>query len=797
MINQMQNKRGAIALSEILILVLGIIAIGYALGSEVGGVSGQEATNAAPISWIQNLFGIKGGTSNAVTPAKSITPPQIIDIAQSYTEQGFMTSEALYNKLLALTLQNNQILVDAKNNFFIVKDNLIYPATYDGTNVITNTGANPLALGKDGVFNNEHYHEFNTAKPIEGQLYKSSVGADATPQPQEGPFKAVNKFFPNSPGVAYAIGNIAQGFAWGMAVGMAAQFFLPLLGMDEKQSKVIGDALTMGIIAGKTTQGIMGGLKTAWRTPSVEGGWTTAGKWGTGVGIAVALYMFYQNYKETTTKIVTFECHPWEAPTGGKYCEDCNKGDFPCGEYQCKSLGQACELIDEKCVWKNPQDVKPPEMKPWKEALLYGYKYEKDNVISPPDVGVKIIQEGSSTGCVKAFAPLTFGINTNEPSRCRIDYDRQKDYDTMKFAFGESTTLMYNHSQGMALPGPNATSGPILQNDKQYSLYTRCQDANGNTNTGTFVFKFCVEKGPDATAPIIVTTSLLNGMPIGFNQSSVDLDVYINEPANCKWAHQDKIYSEMENTMLCSTGILEFNAQMLYKCSTTLSGLKDRQNNEFYFRCEDTSAQKNVNSESYKFTLIGTQPLTISSIKPNATIKDSTDLVKAPIEVETSAGYKEGEAICYFSEEKDGSYIEFSETHSHKHKQDLFLPSGSYTYYIKCVDLGGNSDTAEVSFNVESDSVAPMVARVYHEESYLKIITNEPARCVYSNKDCNFLFDDGLKMANVKDTEHFTDWNVNTDYYIKCKDEYGNQPMPNQCNIIVRPSKDFFGKSSD
>ena len=73
----------------------------------------------------------------------------------------------------------------------------------------------------------------------------------------------------------------------------------------------------------------------------------------------------------------------------------------------------------------------------------------------------------------------------------------------------------------MSLPGQSALKAEnlTLENDGQFSLFTRCQDSNGNANTANFVFKYCVEKGPDTTPPLIISTSLLNGMPIAFNQS--------------------------------------------------------------------------------------------------------------------------------------------------------------------------------------------------------------------------------------------------------------------------------------
>jgi len=120
----------------------------------------------------------------------------------------------------------------------------------------------------------------------------------------------------------------------------------------------------------------------------------------------------------------------------------------------------------------------------------------------------------------------------------------------------------------------------------------------------------------------------------------------------------------------------------------------------------------------------------------------------------------------------------------HEQRQDL--TSGTYTYYYKCVDLGGNTAYNQTTFNVDVDSSAPVVVRMY-KESGLKIITNENSTCSYSNKDCNFNIEDGINMPYDKDEIHTAEWNINQNYYIRCKDEYDNQPNPNICSVIVRP----------
>ena len=110
---------------------------------------------------------------------------------------------------------------------------------------------------------------------------------------------------------------------------------------------------------------------------------------------------------------------------------------------------------------------------------------------------------------------------------------------------------------------------------------------------------------------------------------------------------------------------------------------------------------------------------------------------------------------------------------------------------MKCIDLGGNADSKEFSYEVEVDYTKPTIVRAYKEGSDLKIITNEEAGCVYSNNDCNYLFDDGLAMSVIDKKNHYIGWNSEKAYYIKCQDKYTNQPLPNECSIIVRPTEEY------
>ncbi len=504
------------------------------------------------------------------------------------------------------------------------------------------------------------------------------------------------------------------------------------------------------------------------------------------------------------TKIdaVIFTCYPWQPPSGGQDCQKCNKGEFPCTKYKCESLGQSCELLnpgtsDELCEWVNRNDISPPIIESWKEILTEGYQYTPDTARLPPDRGVIIESMQTADKCIPPFSRITYGITLDEPAICKIDTSRTDSFDNMKFPVSNGY-YKYNHSIISVNAGATEleAEGIPLENGGNYETFIRCQDKNGNANAGTFVFKYCVSDEPDITAPSIKLTNPINGMPIQQGQTTINAQFYTDKPSDCKWSHNDEDYETMANLMQCDQSITQINANMLYKCTTKLDSMKDSTENKFYIRCKsyplNDEADRYKNEESYFYKLIGTSKLVIDSVKPlsGATLKDSTITVKATLEARTSAGFKDGEATCYFkkSSETDSNYIMFLNTNSYVSTQDLWLPSGSYRYSIKCCDLGGNCDTETTEFNIETDFEAPSVVRAYSEGNSLKIVTNEKASCVYDTTSCGYEFADGIVMTSSDGVNHFTDWNTNNNFYIKCNDEFGTGPGFDECSITVRPS---------
>jgi len=696
----MLNKKGKIAVSQIIILVIGIVAIGYAIGSEMREVSGKTIAQ-----W------------EAEREAAGLPP--------------------------------------------------------------LNTPATTTVPGRSSTLS--EWLGITTEKTAAGETVKPGFWSWQTG------------------GFADAV---ISGASWGLIAYGVSKMVLPMITDDEEKAETGSEAIGWGVASGKLASVLLG------KGGALEGWGMTSGWWAIGIGAAVAAWYYYEHYKEKTTQTITFTCYAWEAPTGGDYCEECNNQELPCSEYQCRSLGQACKLInqgtdEEACVWVNRNDIDYPVIEPLENALLDDYKYRTQNTgISPPDTGAIIEYIKSTDKCVPAFTPLSFGVTTDEPAKCKIDYIRKDSFDDMDFYFGGSSTSKYNHTQVMSLPGASAaeTENLTIRNDGNFELYVKCQDENGNYNTADFVFKFCVDEGPDETPPSILGTNPLNGLPIAYNQTSIDIELYVNEPVECKWSHSDQSYDNMpdENKMdnTKADSVSDMDAQGRYTLTTTLTGLKDRQENKFYFRCKDQPLEKeedrNVNRQSHLFTLIGTQPLKIDSVGPSGTIKDSTDVVKVTLKAKTSAGYKEGEATCEFGETSDWeSDDKFTPFWTYEHSYDLWLTEGDYEYFIKCYDLGGNLDNKTINFTVKTDRQEPLVVRAYRDGTYLRIITNEPAECVYDTTDCSYSFEEGIDMKVIDEVNHFTEWNTEKDFYIKCWDEYGN--LPEDCSIIIRPFEVYRG----
>jgi len=596
---------------------------------------------------------------------------------------------------------------------------------------------------------------------------------------------------------------LMSGIFWAGIVFGAGQVIGSFLGFSGDNTLALSSALSAGV-------GVYSFLDTATTTQggilegTIFGGKT--GLLGTAtplaIGVVVAAAVFILMYKDYDTEVMKFDCMTWQAPKKNYDCEVCNDEDLPCSEYRCRSLGQNCEIVnsgtvEEKCVNVNPNDVIPPIIKPNTKKLSPGHTYT-DVKQSPPGPGFKIIKTGAKDGCLKAFTPLEFGVDVNEPSQCKIDFNHTESFEDMVSYMGGSNLFLYNHTEVFALPGAKAfeESNFELENGKDLTFYIRCMDKSGNVNEAEYAVTFCMDPTPDTTPPKIKATSVNDKGCIAEDTDSTTVEFYTDEPAQCRWSHVDQIYDDMPNDMSCSMRLYQFNAEQLFTCAAKLEGIA-RDGTDFYVRCKDqpgmTDENRNKNAESYTFSLRGSSELTLSNIKPNETIFGGVNPMPVELYAETLFGCDNGQAICFYSTTgEDEDYIAFFDTDKEDgiHTQRLDVYEGTQEYYVKCVDSGGNVAESKTTFTVDIDTSAPVIARVYEENDMLKVVTVRNSECSYSFNNCDFTFDEGTAMPYANSPIHVAEWNNEKTYFIKCRDEFLNEEA--DCSAIVRPSQNFF-----
>jgi hypothetical protein len=525
------------------------------------------------------------------------------------------------------------------------------------------------------------------------------------------------------------------------------------------------------------------------------------------VGIVVLIAAFFTLGMRSDQRAVIFNSIIWSPKLGGSDCSQCNGKEFPCTMYQCKSLGVGCVLKNEgdnaRCVDGSAGDNSAPLINARKDSLPAGYSY-----VAIPGVAngveIKYTPEGGTAGDLPAYQRFTFGIELNDASgkdkvgTCKIADHRTANWAAMgNLPFGNGL-WQENHTQLMAFPGmANLKQEEIaLPNGGAYEYYVRCENVNGFANDAEFLFKFQIDPFPDHTQPVIYGFNFLNPTSIKYLASDEPHEarvvVYTNEPSTCKWDIKDTDYAKMQNNMTdCSNSATNFNAQLSYSCSGKLTGLQNGQDNKFYFRCSDTSG--NADTASKTLTLAGTRSLVIDSASPDGkTIKGASDIVQVTLGATTSAGAANGVSTCYYSTTGNyDDYTQFEHTKATTHTTVLpLLPGENKVYYIQCTDKASNSDTKTIQFNVESDSAAPIVLRAYYQTPSINIITDELANCVYGTDDnlgCNYNFADGIKMTTADNLNHEAQWDNKNTFYIRCKDNYGNEPSPSSCSITIKP----------
>ncbi|MFH0936346.1 MAG: hypothetical protein V1815_01550, partial [Candidatus Woesearchaeota archaeon] len=478
--------------------------------------------------------------------------------------------------------------------------------------------------------------------------------------------------------------------------------------------------------------------------------------------ILIIFSLLFGGCNKVEYKIVTTECHPWQAPTGGSDCDKCvdkNKleklGFNTCTEYLCKSLGSSCKIVNEgtsavNCVDISPNDVNSPIIFPWPETLTPGYSLTQNT------------NGYSITPAIAPYTAITFGIKTDELAQCKINDNHTINYADMLPNY--FTDPLYKKYHNITL---------LLSDGKYYNYYIRCQDTNGNYNLAEYVISLQTQKGPDTTPPIIQGTSISNNAFIANNIHEIPLTIYTNEPSNCKLDKLDKTYEQMSNISICQDQYVDNSLYTgSYECLTVLEGIKPNQDNNYYIRCKDVS--NNTNQQSYVLTLKGTTPLNLAAqTQPNPNSLGEIYTNNITLYATTSNGAENGKAICSFSLPNAPNSIEFVNTNSNIHTQPLVLEKNNYSFDIRCNDIAGNNVAQILNFKITSDTTSSILKYLYTDSTNLYIILDELSTCQYSSDSFNY--GSGTFMFGNNTKEHSL-LISGKKYYINCLDIYNN-PM--------------------
>jgi len=580
------------------------------------------------------------------------------------------------------------------------------------------------------------------------------------------------------------LGNSAWGAAFGGAAISAGIGFIAgamiadYLGLNPVGSMLM--AVGVGLVGA--------GVSFLW-TAGLSSAWTPVGWVLIIVGVILSILSFLFGWGDCDNVEVEFTCKPWQPPPGADDCYKCNENLLkPCSEYRCESLGAGCEFInkgmeEEMCDGAEDNGAYPviePNLDIRNDDILY------DDISAN---GFRITDLNG--GCVAAYDVLLFGLMTDEPAQCKFDLE-QKDFADMDYDLG-SSAYTYNHTTAFVLPDPSHGQSQGIDWTGDLTLFIKCMDRFGHETPLFYEINMCVSEADDVTPPLIRGVNPANGSLVSYGSTSKDVEIYTNELAECRWDLTDVIYDSMANSFECSDALASPSSILGYLCNSTLP-VSSFYNN-YYIKCKDQpwleaegkGSERNANIESYVYVLRKpVNEISIVKIKPDEDYEVNTRISTVTLKVETAGG---GDYhSCKFSFSSYDDMLDFNDFDFDNIHEQVFnqMTPGSKRIYIECSDETGGSVRDETRFRVVYDSSSPQVARIFQRGTTMTIITTEPADCVYStyaDLECGFNFNNGNSAGGG--IEHIISVARGRKYYIKCKDEYDNEPS--SCSIIARP----------
>ena len=537
-------------------------------------------------------------------------------------------------------------------------------------------------------------------------------------------------------------------------------------------------------------------------------GWIIAGAIVLAAAITAIIFAIFGDEYDGT---ISTDCKPWQAPSGGKYCNLCHeKGKraggqeidltfggmegHECTEYRCESLGKGCRFEEtnegSRCLNQLCNSDTSSSFIKLSEKTT-----QQEKCTSLADGGLSItcasqIKENTARG--NRNAEINF-INANNNfllefetsnekgekdfATCKMDQNPATPFEDMDIPFNQETSSIHNLTIKVADLPPGKT----------LNYYVRCVDScdNGAT-TDPYKLTLNIANGPDLNAATLLNIEPENNafLPNTADKKEIILTLSkkISTNANvldagCRASTQDLPYADMKTKLLCPTP--SFGKEQT--CKTILQDIKEGPNT-YYFKCKDGKGNTNVDSliaEGY--TLTRSAALNITSYQCND--KDCTGIIKTrnmKITAITENGAEAGKATCGLSSRSVGSAAEteitFEETDSTNHKTSIGpLNEGAHTYYLVCEDKAKNIATQKITFTTEIDRIAPLMRNVYTVGDVLFLETNEEATCKYSTTT-PFNYDTATGLVSSNKLLHQAAATGISTFYLGCKDDFEN-PM--------------------
>ncbi len=506
-------------------------------------------------------------------------------------------------------------------------------------------------------------------------------------------------------------------------------------------------------------------------------------------------------------------CSLWTTPTTSR-CDLCDEGGRVCSEYLCKSLGENCIYTETRgiaiCNKPHTLDRTPPTILIDEKALSLNMNATNTNMLTWYQ-GFEVQPK------IKPYQPTTIGIKTSEQTRCKLTYLPTEDFNALPPIWFGSNEYSYTHNFTMRLPKEitipqsfyiqhniSNVSGILeipgfLKNSElalaalkilddfqqqKFYLFVLCTDKSGNTNTDRFFITFSLDTEQDTTPPEILATTPTQNAQISSTKQTIDLKIYINEPAECKLDAEDKPYEQMTQDLDCETReyFMSPIAGGSYGCTTTTPFAEN-----YFIRCKDNPVPINTyeltlkqnpvfnTTENLENSFLIENNLHIENIK---LLQLENTIIETPQDL-TLLFNTDVPLLCTYKENKSITCTDQCEI-------PLEIAQQETEYSIKCVDT---AKLAQQNTNNQSHVLS------FTKSEGLKITRTEPSGEIHQTNTiltvetsgnmaeddiiCNYKQDNefyALEKVNNQFTKQLTDLEENTayTYQIKCQDKYNN-----------------------